>query len=322
HAVQNADYVHTWTSNGNGTFNVGTFRPWKGYGIPNGIWLTADINGDGKTDIVHAVQNADYVHTWTSNGNGTFNVGTFRPWKGYGIPNGKWLTADLNGDGKTDIVHVVQNADYMHTWMSNGNGTFNVGTFRPWVGYRISNGVWLSEDFSNDNRTDLVHVYQITPGRPLEVSRFNTSTLTNADADRILDDATRVVWRNDGPGDISCAARLYRNGNVTVFNNGNGTINSQADFNTINGLAGRVKVVNQINWCSGLIPNVIGCAPVPGNSQIVVRFTANQEGILWAHEYGHTRGLNHVTGTTSIMNGTIDATRTMLTQNECNSLDN
>jgi hypothetical protein len=284
--------------------------------------MTADINGDGKTDIVHAVANTDYVHTWISNGNGSFNVGTFRPWAGYAIPNGKWLKADLNGDGKTDIVHIVQNTDYMHTWMSNGNGTFNVGTYRPWTGYKISNGIWLSQDINNDLRTDLIHVYEITPGRPLEVSRFNTATLTDADADRILDDSTRVVWRNDGAGDVSCSARLYRRGNVTAFNNGNGIINSQADFNTINGLAGRVKVVNQINWCGGLIPNVIGCAPVPGNSQVVVRFTANQEGILWAHEYGHTRGLNHVTGATSIMNGTIGTTHTMLTQTECGSFDN
>ena len=301
---------------------MGTFRPWVGYAIPNGNWLTADINGDGKTDIVHAVANTDYVHTWVSNGNGTFNVGTFRPWAGYAIPNGNWLTADINGDGKTDIVHVVKNSDYMHTWLSNSNGTFNVGTFRPWTGYRVSNGIWLSLDFSNDRHADLIHIYEITPGRPLELSRFTTAALTNANADSILDDATRVLWRNDGAADDACSVRLYRRGNVAVFNNGNGIINSQADFNAINGLGGRVKVVNQINWCGALIPNVIGCAPVPGTSQVVVRFTANQEGILWAHEYGHTRGLNHVTGGTSVMNGTIATTRTMVSANECDAFDN
>ena len=322
HAVNNSDYVHTWISNGDGTYVVGTFRPWAGYAIPNGIWLTADINGDGKTDIVHAVANSEYVHTWISNGNGTFNVGTFRPWAGYAIPNGNWMTADINGDGKTDIVHAVANTDYLHTWQSSGNGSFSVGTFRPWSGYRVSDGQWLSQDFSGDHRSDLVHVYPIVPARGLEVRRFTTSVLSNADADRILTDATRVLARNDGTGDVACSVRLFRQGNVSAFNNGNGIINSNADFNTINGLAGRVKVVNQINWCGGLIPNVIGCAPVPGNSQLVVRFTANQEGILWAHEYGHTRNLNHVTGATSIMNGTIATTHTRVTQNECNSMDN
>ena len=322
HAVAGADYVHTWMSNGNGTFRVGTFRPWAGYAIPNGVWVIADLNGDKRSDIVHAVAGTDYVHTWMSNGNGTFNVGTFRPWAGYAIPNGQWMAADLNADGRTDIVHIVKNTDYMHTWYSNGNGTFNVGTFRPWTGYAAGNGLWMTADINGDRRMDLLHVYSIDPARALGVRRFTTTTLTNADADRILTDATAILWRDNGISDVACSVRLLRNGNVTVFANGNGVINSQADFNAINGLPGRVKVVNQINWCGGLIPNVIGCAPVPGTSQIVVRFTANQEGILWAHEYGHTRGLGHRNDATAIMNGTIGVTRTDVNSNECNAFKN
>ncbi|TXI19111.1 MAG: VCBS repeat-containing protein, partial [Nitrosomonas sp.] len=108
----------TWLSNGDGTFTVGTFSPWSGYSIPNGLWLPGDINGDGKTDIVHAVQGSDYVHTWLSNGDGTFTVGTFSPWSGYSIPNGLWLPGDINGDGRTDIVHAVQESDYVHAWIA------------------------------------------------------------------------------------------------------------------------------------------------------------------------------------------------------------
>jgi hypothetical protein len=105
-------------SNGDGTFAVGTFSPCAGYAIPNGLWLPMDLNADGMTDIVHAVQNSDYVHTWTSNGDGTFAVDTFSPWDGYAIPNGLWLPADLNADGMSDIVHAVQNSSYVHTWIS------------------------------------------------------------------------------------------------------------------------------------------------------------------------------------------------------------
>ena len=133
-------------SNGDGTFAVGTFSPGAGYAIPNGLWLPMDVNGDGKTDIVHAVQNSDYVHTWMSNGDGTFAVGTFSPWDGYAIPNGLWLPMDVNGDGKSDIVHAVQDSDYVHTWRSNGDGTFAVGTFSPGAGYAIPNGLWLPMD--------------------------------------------------------------------------------------------------------------------------------------------------------------------------------
>lgn len=157
HLVQGADYAHTWISNGDGTFRVGTFRPWAGYAIPNGVWQTADLNGDGRVDLVHIVQGADYAHTWMSNGDGTFRVGTFRPWAGYAMPNGQWLASDVNGDGRTDLSHIVNGGDYVHNWLSNGDGTFRVTTFRPWAGYAMPNGVWMTADYNGDGRADLCH---------------------------------------------------------------------------------------------------------------------------------------------------------------------
>jgi hypothetical protein len=324
HAVHNTDYVHTWLSQGNGTFNVTTFRPWQGYGIPNGVWLTGDHNGDGRTDIVHAVHNTDYVHTWLSQGNGAFNVTTFRPWQGYGIPNGSWATGDFNADNRSDVIHAVANSDYVHTWLSQSNGTFNVTTFRPWTGYPISAGLFRISDFSGDNRRDFTQVLSIQPARFLQVSRFTTTVMNDAAADTALTDATRVLWTNDVAGDIVCNVRLARSGTVNTFAQGNGIINSNADFNTIVGLPGFVKVVNQINWCGAIIPNVIGCAPTPGGSLIVIRFAQGtiQEGILWAHEYGHTRGLPHRAGATTVMNATISGNQLAVNVGECNLFDN
>src|SRR5204863_478366 len=77
---------------------------------------------------------------WVSSGGGTYVVrcpaggetcGT-SPWSDYAFPNGLWLAGDFNGDGKTDYVHAVANTDYVHVWLSQGNGTFTVSTFRPW----------------------------------------------------------------------------------------------------------------------------------------------------------------------------------------------
>jgi hypothetical protein len=118
HAVEGTNYVHTWLSNGDGTFSVGSFSPWTGYGITNGQWIMGDFNGDGRDDIVHAVEGTNYVHTWLSNGDGTFSVGSFSPWAGYGITNGQWIMGDLNGDGRDDIVHAVEGTNYVHTWRS------------------------------------------------------------------------------------------------------------------------------------------------------------------------------------------------------------
>jgi len=182
HVVRNTDYVHTWISNGDGTFRVGTFRPWNGYAMPNGVWRVGDFDGDGRQDLVHAVQGRDVVHTWTSNGNGTFRVGTFRPWRGYSIPNGQWQVGDFNGDDRDDILHVVNRTDYVHTWLSRGNGTFDVGTFRPWRGYAMPNGIWRVTDLDEDGkddvvhavaRTDYAHVWRSTTPHRFQVTTFS-----------------------------------------------------------------------------------------------------------------------------------------------------
>lgn len=151
----------------------------------------------------------------------------------------------------------------------------------------------------------------------LQISRFASANLTDARADQILADATTVLRTNDGAGDVACDVRLERDGAVTTFNTGNGIINSGADFTAVNGLPGHVKIVNQINWCSTIGVGIIGCAPVPGPSLVAVRFTQNQEGILWAHEFGHNKGLNHRDGPTTVMNSFIGVNQRTVNTTEC-----
>jgi hypothetical protein len=156
----------------------------------------------------------------------------------------------------------------------------------------------------------------------LKISRYTMSTLSSTTADAILAKMTDILQTNNGSGDVACDVEFIRDGGVTVFSTGDGSIDSQAEFNTIIGLTGYVKVVNQINWCSGIGFNIIGCAPTPGSSLAVVRFTTiHQEGILWAHEYGHTQGLQHRSGDV-VMNGTIDANNTRVNSTECNAYHN
>lgn len=68
----------------------------------------------------------------------------------------------------------------------------------------------------------------------LQVRRFTTSSLTNADADR----NTTVLQTNDGPGDLACATDLVRVGDVTAFTEGNGSVDSAAEFNALIALPG------------------------------------------------------------------------------------
>jgi hypothetical protein len=150
------DYVHPWLSRGEGSFVLSTFRPWEGYGLEAGSWLVGDFNGDGRDDLIHMV-GPDYVHPWLSRDDGTFDVTTSQPWPGYGIEAGSWQVGDFNGDGRDDLIHMV-GPDYVHPWLSRGDGSFGVAAFRPWEGYGIEAGSWQVGDFNGDGKDDLIHM--------------------------------------------------------------------------------------------------------------------------------------------------------------------
>jgi hypothetical protein len=232
HAVQNTDYANIWFSNGDGTFNVHSFSPWPGYAIPNGVWLAGDFNGDGKTDILHAVANTDYANVWLSNGNGTFTVRSFSPWSGYEIPNGVWLAGDFNGDGKTDILHAVANTDYANVWLSNGDGTFTVRSFSPWAGYAIPNGLWLVGDFNGDGKADVLHAVQDTDYANVWLSRGDGTFSVRSFSPWSGYAIPNGLWltgdfNGDGKTDIFHAVQDTDYANIWL-SNGDGTFNVQS----------------------------------------------------------------------------------------------
>jgi hypothetical protein len=149
------NWLNTWISRGDGTYSVSSFTPAAAYGIQGGTWVPSDVNGDGRTDLIH-VCCRDYAHVWISRGDGTYEVGAFRI-PGYGMQLGSWRSADINGDGNGDLVHICC-PNWLNTWISRGDGTYNVSSFTPAAGYGIQGGTWISSDVNGDTRSDLVHV--------------------------------------------------------------------------------------------------------------------------------------------------------------------
>jgi hypothetical protein len=156
HVVDGADYAYIWTSVP-GSFEVKAFRPREGYDMSAGAVLIGDFDGDGKSDVFHAVAKSDLAKIWYSKGDGTFDVRSFSPWPGYVMDTGSWLVGDFNGDGRADLIHVLPGTNGVDVWLSNGHGTFKVTPFLPWPGYLIPNGPWFVGDFNNDGYDDIVH---------------------------------------------------------------------------------------------------------------------------------------------------------------------
>ncbi|MCE3253460.1 MAG: hypothetical protein K0Q67_2480, partial [Cellvibrio sp.] len=218
------------------------------------------------------------------------------------------------------LFHQAWNGVNWSGWGSLGGELLEQPSCTSWGSNRL-------DCFARGNDSALYQQWWPCPqcaivNKALAVSRFTTASITNAEADQILGNATNVLQANNGNGDVACQVSMSRSGNVSTFATGDGSIDSSAEFNAVISTPG-VKVVNRINWCGSLAPNIIGCAPVPGSAFTVVRYSSGiTEGILWAHEYGHTRGLNHRNDATAVMNGTIASTHLNVTATECNAFRN
>jgi hypothetical protein len=154
--------------NGDGTFQPATIYD-SGGSVPVFV-AVADVNDDGKPDLVVVNRNSNDIGVLLGNGDGTF-----QPAVTYGSGSGSPLlvaVADVNGDGKPDLLvaHFCSgpiNCDGL-VGVLLGNGD---GTFQPAVTYS-SGGQYASAvvvaDVNGDGKPDMLvttNVYTCcTPG--------------------------------------------------------------------------------------------------------------------------------------------------------------
>lgn len=114
--------------------------------------VVADLNSDGKPDILTADAAASTVGVLLNRGAGTF--GPLRPYPTgpaqslYGVS-----VADVNSDGKPDLM--VTNTHAANVLLGNGNGTFQPMT--PYAtGVTGASLAIAAADLNSDGRPDLV----------------------------------------------------------------------------------------------------------------------------------------------------------------------
>ena len=134
----------------------GTFRAGGSYSnLSGGLDVaTADLNGDGKLDVVVAVGD-DNTLLWVFLGNGD---GTLQPPVKYEVPGlTNWVAiADFNGDGKPDLAtNYTEALNSFSVLLGNGDGTFR--TSANYFSQGSVYGPLVVGDFNGDGRADVAY---------------------------------------------------------------------------------------------------------------------------------------------------------------------
>jgi hypothetical protein len=152
-----------------------------------------------------------------------------------------------------------------------------------------------------------------------------TTPMDDAQLDSVFAETVQRIGRSDFAQDVACCAQLGRSGTAQSFGelgDGLDMIDNGTELSAVlNHPSARFKVVRAINSCGGItLPNIVGCARLPGQGAAVVRMsTVQREAILWAHEYGHNVNLFHTSDSRYIMHGVINGENNALSQTDCNA---
>jgi hypothetical protein len=139
--------------NGDGTFQSPILSTLPSGALATGI-IVADVNGDGKSDLVGNCQAG--VCVALGNGDGTFQESF-----AYASPQSTQVSSiavgDFNGDGKIDIAFTAT-PRYLAVLFGNGDGTFGSPSIIYTADAVVSESV-VAADFNGDGKLDLAFYY-------------------------------------------------------------------------------------------------------------------------------------------------------------------
>ncbi len=152
---------------------------------PTGLrTLTADVNGNGRTDIIwNSVSAAG--NSWVvglSNGDGTFTL-TAPVTHPVANPSAGWavygtVVGDFDGDGRPDLAWATRGTTGTHIYlaMSKGDGTFDIRNGVTKGGSGAPHAAWhvYAGDVNGDGRTDLIFNH-LTQGDDRNITVFAQS---------------------------------------------------------------------------------------------------------------------------------------------------
>ncbi len=210
--------VYGWSGNAVaelwGSSNVG-----QGAGAV--AWLTGDVNGDGKDEIVQLWNNngrlAIIVYGWMTDALTTIWQGPTT--EGAGAVD--WQIGDINGDGKAEIVQLWNNAGRLgvlvYGWVNGGIaelwGTSDVGQGSGAVG-------WLIGDVNGDGRQEITQLWNNAGKLGTIVYGWSGNAMTTIASGTMAAGSGAVAWQSgdlEGDGRDEIVQLWNNDGKLGIF---------------------------------------------------------------------------------------------------------
>jgi uncharacterized delta-60 repeat protein len=219
---------------------------------------SADVDRDGKVDLVVVNQDSNTVSVLVNNGDGTFATKVDYATGSY--PQSITI-ADVNGDGNDDLVIANASSGTLSVLSNNGDGTFSASV-------DFATGPWpdcvANADVNGDGKADLIVAnwsgntvsVLINKGHEFEKIDYPTGILPSS--------VTCADVNSDGKVDL--IVTNWNSNSVSVLNNnGDGTFAAKIDYET------------------GLWPRAVNSADLDGDSKadlIIANWNSNTVSVL------------------------------------------
>ena len=228
--------------------------------------VAADVNGDGRPDLISANVNGGSLTILTNDGNGgfAFSATLSENWPGGSVTV---AAADVNGDGKLDLVCANEELSTAIVFTNNGHGVF---AFNASLTVGTSPFCIIAADVTGDGKPDLITANGVNAD-----GNNNTLTiLTNNGQGAFISNAAPVVGV-----DPSCviAADVNGDGSLDLISANSGPLGSPGNTLTVLTNNGHGTFKLNATLTVGRAPVCVVAADVNGDGSLAM-ISANAAG--------------------------------------------